>query len=265
MLGNNVKKALREQKWLEYIDSYKNPSDTWSNIKKSVNNAIDEFPLLANLPKDRQEQLFTPQNIKKIVEFLFSINVSNSRKTEIAALLANHGINVCKEEYEKAFRDIPDIVNITSNYLDSAIKICNDISYKSTTIALEKEALEKNLLFLFNWNKALDRERNRFDDFISTLITEPVSTSNLYYLGNKLTIKGILRIHGKEHQNHFSIKVYPYDDKVVLKLDDITVSMKDKAKKGAKVERDYELVYEKKVKIVFIANEFLLYKIEFKK
>lgn len=258
MLGNRVKKMLREQKWHEYIKEYKNPYDTWSNIRTSVNNAMGEFPLLTNLPKEKQEQLFTSENIKKILECLTSIDVSNSKKVEISAQLAIHGIAMCKKEYEKLNQDIPDISKLTSDHLDLAIRVCHDIAYKSITNSLEVSALEKKELFLFNWHKALRREKIRLDRFVAAIIKGPCVMVNLRYLKNKTIIVGNIEIPEENGSPPFELQIYPLEGKVSFRVNTAKtwLQKQDPDKKITRV-RHY---YEKKVKVIIDNNEFLLYK-----
>ncbi len=176
-----------------------------------------------------------------ITNHLYGNISGQSRKVKIAALLVEHGIKMCKKEYAYMFQDIPDIVKLTSNQLDGATKICNDISYKSMTTSLEKEALEKDRVFLFNWNKILDRGKNRFDNFISKLIHEPIKTTNLKYSKNKLTIIGGLEGYEKRSVPNFEIRLYPYEHKVSLIIQNLFVTKDDLPKKGSVIEKDGQL------------------------
>lgn len=280
MLGNRTKKALREQIWLKYLKEYKNPYDTWNKIRKTVNNTIDEFPLLVNLPKKNQEELFTPDNINKILKFLTSIDVNHSKKIEIAAQLAIHGLMQCRREYQNLNKDIPDISRLTSEHLDLTIRICNDISYKSVTNFLETSALEKNEIYLLNWHKVLDRDKTRLERFIVTLIKKRCTIYDLRYLRNKTIIEGIIKDPEQNGSRTFQLRIYPYQDKVVFTVNDVTTYI-DKLISHTNTKTKYldekklkvitpgppvddriaqiKSHYEKEVKVIIDNNEFLLY------
>lgn len=280
MLGNRPKKYLREQNWLGLMKEYENPYDAWRKIRISVNNTIDEFPLLVNLPKEKQEALFTHDNIKKILKCLTFIDVSHSKKIEIAAQLAIHGLMLCKREYQNLNKDIPDISRLTSEHLDLAIRICNDISYKSITNFLETSALEKNEIYLLNWHKVLDRDKTRLERFIITLIKKRCEIFDLRYLRNKTIIEGSIKDPEQNGSRTFKLQIYPYEDKVVFRVNDVTAYI-DKliSHTDTKVthlnEKKLKVItpgppvddrigqikphYEKKVKVVIDNDEFLLY------
>ena len=84
---------------------------------------------------------------------MFANNLDKSKKVRIAASLVKQGIEICKSENEELNQDIPDSVGIISSYLENTVKICNDISYRSISNTVEKSASEKNLTYLFRWNR----------------------------------------------------------------------------------------------------------------
>jgi hypothetical protein len=161
--------------WLAIIRNERNPTQFWQRIRSQVDRAIDQLSLLAKkLPDDKQEQVFGYYNLKRLIISLLNKDnyadsvdeTSDTRRTQLAALLVEEGIKLCIKKYELLLSETPALTGPTIEHLNKAIDICKDIAYKidlNQRIFLEKEG---KLTYLFDWNRIPGNDNNKLIEFI---------------------------------------------------------------------------------------------------
>jgi hypothetical protein len=170
-----MRKKLIEQTWLEIEKKESNPTQMWSRLRNTCVRAIDDLILVAKkLPEENQTEIFTPSKIDEFVSCLINRgntypfpDIFNPRKAELASRLVERGVSLNSYQYRLLNRGTPSLVEPTSNYLKQTVSICKDISYKLQLKKIEEEAVEAQIVYLFSWNKILNKEKHRLLDFIT--------------------------------------------------------------------------------------------------
>lgn len=139
MLGKSVYKSFLELNWLEIERKESNPSQFWHRIRDHANRAINELILLANkLPDEKQEQIFNYVNMKELIESVLTKTddhtipdeeLSDVRRTQLAALLVEEGVKVCIKKYKSLFSETPTLAEPIIDQLNKAKGICRDSIY----------------------------------------------------------------------------------------------------------------------------------------
>jgi hypothetical protein len=152
-----MRKRLNEQPWLFIIEEDSNATQTWKRLKANAITAITDLILLAEkLPNDKQEEIFDIHNIDKLVNSIlfplrkdFDYDEDDSRRTRLAAILAEKGIRKCISQYSKI--TTPKLSEDLITRLRESISKCNEIALQ---IELRKvESRNVKLRYLFDWNK----------------------------------------------------------------------------------------------------------------
>jgi hypothetical protein len=177
MLENETYRKLRERNWLEIVRKESNPSQFWHRIRDNVRKTIDQLALLATkLPDDKQEEIFNYGDIKKLITSIFTKNnssspideLSDARRTHLAALLVEEGMKVCIKKYELLLNDTPALTEPTIRELNRAKDICKEIAYKvdlnQRKLAIQKE--EEKSAYLFSWNRIPGTDNGKLAEFI---------------------------------------------------------------------------------------------------
>lgn len=192
MLHNSTKKRLREHNWIEFERDDGNPSQTWRRVRNASINAINDLALIAQkVPEDKQNEIFSYENVQKLLTSMFGsksdyINKTFSlRQLELASLLVEIGTSVCKSQIQKLNIDTLALAEATINHLDKSVDICKNVSYRIELNRLE----EKGLIFLFSWSKLRTRDENRLIRFLSDETDDPT----LLYLIHDTSVPGIKR------------------------------------------------------------------------
>jgi hypothetical protein len=99
------------------------------------------------------------------------------RMTHIAALLVRKGIKYCLNQYTLKLEQNSALNKATVKELNNAVEICDAIAFKVYFPQLNSTAKEKNLIYLFNWNKikeikinSIESDSVTFNDEIRNLI-----------------------------------------------------------------------------------------------
>jgi hypothetical protein len=179
MLSKDFIKRLHNMEWDSMMDEEGNRSQRWTrDIKPKVSDAIDELALLAHkLPDDKQDEIFGPQRIAKLISALLfpqekdidTHDELDSRRTKIAALLANKGLVKCKTQYIELIQRRPELGEDLVSGLEKTRRICDAISLEIESKIARTEELRKNsynLTYLFNWNRLVENLDNRFRQYL---------------------------------------------------------------------------------------------------
>lgn len=173
MLDNATKKQFREHNWVEISDSVSNRSQKLRRLKKQANDAISDLSLLASrLPNEEQAEIFTQQNIKKLISSILRGDTSelsedanfNIRSTRIAALLVREGIDLCIKQYHTKIESNPVFNEHVINHLDKTKEICYEIDFKTRSSSFEISSEKGKLPYLFNWNEIDDIYHVKYQD-----------------------------------------------------------------------------------------------------
>ena len=111
MLGKELRKKLQEHSWEYIVKNDSNPWQTWHRLRSSVNITLNDFVLLSNkLPEEKQAEIFSSKKFEKFIKELLPYNKKNieldPRRTELAALLVEKGVNYCVTQYQLIEPDI---------------------------------------------------------------------------------------------------------------------------------------------------------------
>jgi predicted nucleic acid-binding protein len=141
-----------------------NATQTWKRLKDNAITAITDIILLAEkLPNDKQEEIFNIHNIDKLANSIlfplrkdFDYDEDDSRRTRLAAILAEKGIRKCISQYSRITR--PEFSEDQITGLRKSISKCNEIALQ---VELRKaESRNIKLRYLFDWNKVFDSDGN---------------------------------------------------------------------------------------------------------
>lgn len=139
MLGSSLQKKLLKQNWLKAMKDDSNPTQTWTRTRSKAKRALNHLKILADtLPDDKQEQIFSVENICILLESLLrqpawanpSIDVLDPRRSRLAAKVAEKSLEKCIRQYEKQ-EEGEDIRNLVIKHLQQSIGLCNNIAGKS--------------------------------------------------------------------------------------------------------------------------------------
>lgn len=168
-----MRKKLTERKWLEISKRDTNPTQTLHRLKSQANRAINDLVLLARkLPEDTQAEIFSYENMEKLIEAIIgehedismlSLSEFRNRITHISYLLLKLGISVCIGNYINYIEQDPVLHSATVDKLRNTIETCEAISLKMYMIGSSYKA---GLDFLFNWSKITHEEWTSMDKIV---------------------------------------------------------------------------------------------------
>lgn len=180
MLHNSTKKRLREHNWIEFERDDGNPSQTWRRVRNASINAINDLALIAQkVPEDKQNEIFSYENVQKLLTSMFGSKSDYIHKTfslrqlELASLLVEIGTSVCKSQIQKLNIDTLALAEATINHLDKSVDICKAVSYRIELNKLEEQGAEDDLIFLFRWKNFIRYEK-RLLKFLEDEINDPL-------------------------------------------------------------------------------------------
>jgi hypothetical protein len=171
MLQKEMRKKLTERKWLEIEKRDTNPSQTLLRLKRQAVRAINDLVILANkLPEDAQAEIFSYENMKKLMEAIFTehedtdsrtrLDLEN-RKAHISYLLTKRGTSVCIGLYINYVEQDPVLNQATVDKLKNAADICEAIALKMYS---RDSSYKAGLVFLFNWSKITHAQWTSMDN-----------------------------------------------------------------------------------------------------
>lgn len=173
MLGNSIRSRISERNWLDVEKKESNPYQFWHRIRSQANTAISDLVLLANkLPEDKQEEIFSYNNVKKLIESILPKNLtsgdesSDVRSIQLAALFVEEGLKVCKEKYESLLSETPPLTEPTIDRLHETNRICKEIAYAVDLQQRKFVRKEEELHYLFNWTRIPGSDNSKLIRFI---------------------------------------------------------------------------------------------------
>lgn len=175
MLENSTYRKFIEHNWVDIWNNESNPSQFWHRIRTQVNRAINQLIKLANkLPDEKQQEIFNYSDMKKfIISILKKDNyadlideLSDARRTQLAALLVEEGIKLCIKKYELLHNETPTLTEPTTIHLNKAKDICKEIAYIVDLNQRKLVAEQEKLIYLFNWNRIPGSDNNRLAEYI---------------------------------------------------------------------------------------------------
>jgi hypothetical protein len=196
MLEKRTRRMLQQHNLLDILRKDPNPYGRLKRFRDQSSRALDDLALLAiSFPKDSQTQVFTHPAIEKLMDAILygnprnKINDNNKdfegRMAHIAALLVRKGINYCLNQYILKVEQDSALNRATVKELHDAIEICDAIAFKIYFPQFESITKEKNLVYLFNWNKIKEIRINSIESDSDNLNDD---TRNLIeYLIDELT------------------------------------------------------------------------------
>lgn len=176
MLGNGPRSRISERNWLDIKGRESNPYQFWHRIRGQANTAINDLVLLANkLPEEKQEEIFSYANMKRLVESVLAKKdkymtapdkLSDVRRTQLAALLVEEGLKICMEKYESLLSETPPLTEPTTDHLNRTKTICKEIAYAVDLHERKFAKEEKELYYLFNWTRIPGSDNDKLIKFI---------------------------------------------------------------------------------------------------
>jgi hypothetical protein len=204
------------------MEEESNASQTWKrDIKDKVITTLDDLILLAHkLPNDKQEEIFTIQSVEKLISALliprekdFHYDQFEVRRTNIAALLVEKGLTKCISQYSNIIQPRQELNEDLIAGLQKSSRICNGIALEVQNQQLKLEKLQpknKNLSYLFNWDKIEENFDNRFKEYLKA---EFNATWIEHSIINKSQDDKTIFIIPKEDNNSHSISITLADRK----------------------------------------------------
>ena len=215
-----MRKQLNEQNWLSIIEEDSNATQTWKRLRDKAITAINDLILLAGkLPDDKQEEIFNKLNIDKLANSIlfplrkdFDYAEYDSRRTRLAAILAEKGIRKCISQTNKIIR--PDLSEDLITALRGSISKCNGIALE--TEARNVESQNTILTYLFDWNKVPgNHEDNKLKQFLKYKYNQDwVEDARIKRSKDSKTIF----INPRRSNNSYSIYITLGDDKTNANL-----------------------------------------------
>src|SRR5215211_7652082 len=176
MLDKKHKQKLIKNSWDKAFKDHSNRYQAWERIRIQSIKAIDELMLLASrLSDDKQEKIFSYQNIEKfILAVLYkrqineyhlpsklqnikdtSFDTDDYRRIHICLMLINNCIDyfikeICKNE---EFNIVSGLVKPGISQLEQSKSICNNIIDTIELLNIKKEEGQRKFKFLFNLDK----------------------------------------------------------------------------------------------------------------
>lgn len=167
-----MRKQLNEQNWLNIIEKDSNATQTWKRLRDKAITAMNDLILLAEkLPNDKQEEIFNRPNIDKLANSIlfplrkdFDYDEYDSRRTRLAAILAEKSIRKCISQTSKIVRR-PEFIEDLITGLRKSISNCAVIALETEVISIESQ--NTILTYLFDWNNVLgNNEDNKLKQFL---------------------------------------------------------------------------------------------------
>jgi hypothetical protein len=175
MLENSTYRKFIEHDWVHIWNNESNPSQFWHRIRTQANRAINQLIKLANkLPDEKQQEIFNYSDMKKfIISILEKGNyadpmdeLSDARRTQLAALLVEEGIKVCIKKYELLHNETRTLTEPTTIHLNKAKDICKEIAYIVDLNQRKLAAEQEKLIHLFNWNRIPGSDNEKLIKFM---------------------------------------------------------------------------------------------------
>jgi hypothetical protein len=159
-----------------------NPTQARHRIKVKTNNALKDLILLSNqTPSHLLEEFLPMASVVALVNSLLHIgtgtggeNTLDSKKSELAAVLAEKALMTCMWQHRILFRETPALGEPILTHLRNSISICRDLAYKIELIEQDKIALDENMMFLFKWSKLTQRGSGRLGAYMAKEMEIPV-------------------------------------------------------------------------------------------
>jgi hypothetical protein len=178
-----------EQRCVYIAKHDSNLPQTYTRIRSKVDLAFSDLELLlgAGLPEEKEDQLFSAEKIRKFAEALLKGSRSNvsytsryqmlqTRKSEIALILAKIGLEFLTSQYSLLSKRNPSLGQTTINELRHSILICRDISDEIKSRSIESKTQREKTVHIFDWEMVPGRHQHRLQDFLM----ERLKTLNLY-------------------------------------------------------------------------------------
>ena len=196
MLEKHTRRALQQRNLLDILRKDSNPHGRLKRFRDQSSRALDDLALLAiNFPKDSHTQVFTHTAIENLVDSILYGNpqdytIDNNKDfegkmTHIATLLVRKGISYCLNQYTLKIEQNSALNKSTIEELNYAIEICDAIAFKVYSSQFQSTAKEKNLIYLFNWNKIKEIRINSIESDSAALNDD--MRNLIKFLTNELT------------------------------------------------------------------------------
>jgi hypothetical protein len=227
-----MRRKLNEQNWLRIIEQDSNATQTWKRLRDKAITAINDLILLAEkLPDDKQEEIFNKHNIDKLANSIllplrkdFDYDEYDSRRTRLAAILAEKGIKKCISQTTKIIR--PGLLSEELiPGLRKSISSCNEIAIE--TEARNVESQSTTLTYLFDWNKVPgnheDNELKQFlkykynQDWVEDAIIKRRKNSKIIFINPKrINNSHSIHITLANDKTNANLLIYDYNGKEIV-------------------------------------------------
>jgi hypothetical protein len=210
LLHKRSRRKIIERNWVELDNKDSNPRQTLSRLRDRCREAISDLTLLANkLPEDTQDEIFSRKRIEPLIievlkftsflenkrdwyhkewhdkpnsflplthSFKPSITKLDKRRIRLCSMLVERCIQFCISQYDILEQNTPNLTKPIRDHLRQSIELCNDIANKVELTDLQNLNNKKNLIYLFRWERATKKDRQKFEKF---LIDETISYANI--------------------------------------------------------------------------------------
>jgi hypothetical protein len=176
MLEKSSYKLLCKHSWLNIERTHTNPSQLKSRWKKRSKDALSHLDLLAQKMPEKEfvYEVFRRETLGPLIKSLLDTREDppirkklDYERADLATGLVEISIDFCISQLEILYKDTPSLIEPIISNLRQTIANCKDLTYKLNIIELENTVDDRDLVFLFDWNKIPGRDEKRIIDFLS--------------------------------------------------------------------------------------------------
>jgi hypothetical protein len=160
MLESQTRDKFKTNNWSKIIGNESNPHQFINRLRSRVNSALKDLSLIAErLPDKEFGKVF---NVEGLGVFLKSLTlyqndpdsklIKRPQNHKIRLLLVERGLAELKDMTEKEYAHIPNLSRLISTKVNETYGICKDLLLDIERKELEKEAFNKDRLFLFKFS-----------------------------------------------------------------------------------------------------------------
>lgn len=160
MLENQTREKFKTNSWNKIIRNESNPHQFINRLRSRVNSALNDISLIVErLPDKEFGKVLNVEEIGVFVESLTLFQndpdskfIKRPLNHKIRLLLVERGLAELKDMTEKEYAHIPNLSKLISSKIDETYGICKDLLSDIERKELEKDAFNKDRIFLFKLN-----------------------------------------------------------------------------------------------------------------
>jgi hypothetical protein len=164
-----MRDKLLYHKWVDIVKHDSNPSQTFHRIRTKLDRTFDDFELLlAKLPEEKEEELFSLARIRKFIEALLGdeYGTIQKRKSQIAFLFVEVGLKFLISQHSLLSKRTPFLSQTTTDQLWQSFRICREIADEIQSRYLESKTQRERIFHIFDWESVPGEHAHRLKDYL---------------------------------------------------------------------------------------------------